>query len=78
MAWTQHGEVFYLLCSRSSGLGWQPVLGILTLLMLLPLPFWYSRLGYARQAGFLLFGVAFGIVFQRCASVWCELFVSPL
>src|SRR5262245_44851713 len=50
---------------RASGLGWQPVLGILTLLLLLSLPFVYSRLGYAPQAGFLLFGAAFGMLFQR-------------
>ena len=62
---------------RSAGLGWQPVLGILTLLMLLLLPFWYSRLGYARQAGFLLFGVAFGIVFQRSRFCLVRAFREP-
>jgi uncharacterized protein len=62
---------------RSSGLGWQPVLSILTLLMLLPLPFWYSRLGYTRQAGFLLFGVAFGIVFQRSRFCLVRAFREP-
>ena len=62
---------------RSSGLGWQPVLGILTLLLLLLLPFLYSRLGYARQAGFLLFGVAFGLVFQRSRFCLVRAFREP-
>jgi uncharacterized protein len=62
---------------RSAGLGWQPVLGILTLLLLLSLPFWYSRLGYARQAGFLLFGVAFGVVFQRSRFCLVRAFREP-
>ena len=69
---------FYTFCApRSSGLGWQPVLGIFMLLMLLPLPFWYSRLGYAQQAGFLLFGVAFGIVFQRSRFCLVRAFREP-
>ena len=71
------GKSYTFCAPRSSGLGWQPVLGILTLLMLLPLPFLYSRLGYARQAGFLLFGVAFGIVFQRSRFCLVRAFREP-
>jgi hypothetical protein len=43
----------------------QPVLGGLLLAALLGLPFVYSSLGYTPQGGFPVFGVAFGVVFQR-------------
>jgi uncharacterized membrane protein YedE/YeeE len=62
---------------RSSGPGWQPVLGILTLLTLLLLPFLYSQRGYAPQAGFLLFGVAFGMLFQRSRFCLVRAFREP-
>jgi uncharacterized protein len=71
------GKSYTCCAPRSLGPGWQPVLGILTLLMLLLLPFWYSRLGYARQAGFLLFGGAFGILFQRSRFCLVRAFREP-
>ncbi len=71
------GKSYTVCAPQSSGLGWQPVLGILTLLLLLPLAFWYSRLGYARQAGFLLFGVAFGMLFQRSRFCLVRAFREP-
>jgi uncharacterized protein len=71
------GKSFTLWATRSSGLGWQPVLGLLTLLMLLSLPFLYSRRGYAPQAGFLLFGVTFGMVFQRSRFCLVRAFREP-
>jgi hypothetical protein len=71
------GKSYTFCAPRSSGLGWQPVLGILTLLMLLTLPFLYSRIGYAQQAGFLLFGVAFGILFQRSRFCLVRAFREP-
>jgi uncharacterized membrane protein YedE/YeeE len=71
------GQSYTFCAPKSSGRGWQPVLGILTLLMLLSLPFWYSRLGYTRQAGFLLFGGAFGIVFQRSRFCLVRAFREP-
>jgi uncharacterized protein len=71
------GKAYTFCAPRASGLGWQPVLGILTLLMLLPLPFLYSRLGYARQAGLLLFGVAFGMLFQRSRFCLVRAFREP-
>jgi uncharacterized protein len=71
------GKSYTFCAPRSSGLRWQPVLGLLTLLMLLPLPFVYRRLGYAPQAGFLLFGVAFGIVFQRSRFCLVRAFREP-
>jgi len=71
------GKSFTFWATRSSGLGWQPVLGLLTLLMLLSLPFLYSRRGYAPQAGFLLFGVTFGMVFQRSRFCLVRAFREP-
>jgi uncharacterized membrane protein YedE/YeeE len=53
------------------------VLGSFTLLLLLSLPLWYSRLGYTRQAGFLLFGVAFGMLFQRSRFCLVRAFREP-
>lgn len=71
------GKSFTFWATSSSGLGWQPVLGLLTLLMLLSLPFLYSRRGYAPQAGFLLFGVTFGMVFQRSRFCLVRAFREP-
>ena len=71
------GQSYTFCAPRSSGRGWQLVVGILTLLMLLSLPLWYSRLGYTRQAGFLLFGVAFGMLFQRSRFCLVRAFREP-
>src|SRR5438046_5850673 len=43
----------------------QPWLGALLLVLLLATPAVYSRAGYVAQGVFLLFGVAFGVIFQR-------------
>ncbi len=68
----------YAFCAvRSSGLGWQPAFGALALLALLLLPFVYNRLGYTPQAGFLLFGVAFGFIFQRSRFCLVRAFREP-
>ena len=61
------GKSYTCCAPRSSGPGWQPVLGILTLLMLLPLPFWYSRLGYARTGGISAFWGGFWYAFPALA-----------
>lgn len=68
----------YTFCgARPSGFGWQPVLGALVLMALLLLLLVYNGLGYTRQAGFLLFGVAFGIVFQRSRFCLVRAFREP-
>src|SRR6266446_4622846 len=59
------------------GRGIGSYLGLKYLLMLLALPFLYSRLGYARQAGFLLFGVASGMLFQRSRFCLVRAFREP-
>ncbi len=62
---------------RSGRLGAQPVLGALLLAALLCLPFVYSTFGYIPQGGFLLFGVAFGMLFQRSRFCLVRAFREP-
>ena len=65
--------------ARAHGLGAQPCVGALLLLLLvLALPYAYSRAGYVPQAGFLLFGVTFGVVFQRSRFCFVRAFREPL
>jgi hypothetical protein len=63
--------------ARSGGLGVQPVLGALLLAALLSLPFLYNAFGYTPQGGFLLFGVAFGVIFQRSRFCLVRAFREP-
>ncbi len=71
------GRSFTLGAARSRGLGWQPALGAVVLLALLALPFVYTRFGFAAQGAFLLFGVAFGVVFQRSRFCLVRAFREP-
>ena len=71
------GKSYSFGASRAPGLGCQPALGALALLVLLLLPFVYNRLGYTPQAGFLLFGVAFGVTFQRSRFCLVRAFREP-
>src|SRR5204863_338057 len=57
------GRVY--LASSAAGPSRQPWVGALLLIVLLATPFVYSRGGYVAQGVFLLFGVAFGVIFQR-------------
>ncbi|MBI2159196.1 MAG: YeeE/YedE family protein [Candidatus Rokubacteria bacterium] len=63
--------------ARTDGASRQPVAGALLLLALLVLPFVYARWGYVPQGTFLLFGVAFGIVFQRSRFCLVRAFREP-
>jgi len=71
------GKSYSFLAVRSSGLGLQPFLGVLFLLVLLLLPFVYGSQGYSKQAGFLLFGLAFGMIFQRSRFCLVRAFREP-
>ena len=62
---------------RSGGMGAQPVLGALVMASLLALPFAYDAFGYTPQGGFLLFGVAFGVIFQRSRFCLARAFREP-
>jgi uncharacterized membrane protein YedE/YeeE len=55
----------------------QPVAGLLLVAALLVLPFVYARVGYHAQGVFLLFGVAFGVVFQRSRFCLVRAFREP-
>jgi uncharacterized membrane protein YedE/YeeE len=71
------GRSFSFFGASSRRLGLQPVVGSLALLALLALPFVYDRHGYTPQAGFLLFGVAFGVLFQRSRFCLVRAFREP-
>ena len=55
----------------------QPIVGALLLLLIMSAPFVYSRSGYVPQGVFLLFGVAFGFVFQRSRFCLVRAFREP-
>jgi uncharacterized membrane protein YedE/YeeE len=55
----------------------QPQVGAVLALALLATPFVYARAGYAPQGIFLLFGVAFGVIFQRSRFCLVRAFREP-
>jgi len=55
----------------------QPVLGAVLLAALLAAPWLFARAGHVPQGLFLLFGVAFGIVFQRSRFCLVRAFREP-
>jgi uncharacterized protein len=55
----------------------QPVAGLLLAGVLLALPFVYAGAGLAAQGVFLLFGVVFGVVFQRSRFCLVRAFREP-
>jgi hypothetical protein len=71
------GKAYSFCAAGALGLGWQPAVGALALLTLLLLPFAYNRFGYTPQAAFLLFGVAFGLIFQRSRFCLVRAFREP-
>lgn len=75
--WSAGRSYVFGAARHDGGLGVQPMLGALLLLGLLGLPFVYSGLGYTPQAGFVLFGGAFGFVFQRSRFCLARAFREP-
>jgi uncharacterized membrane protein YedE/YeeE len=55
----------------------QPVVGLLLAAGLLALPFVYAGAGFAPQGVFLLFGVVFGVIFQRSRFCLVRAFREP-
>lgn len=55
----------------------QPLAGVLLAAALLLLPFLYARTGYHAQGIFLLFGVVFGVIFQRSRFCLVRAFREP-
>ncbi len=71
--WSSSGGRVYLGASGSR----QPVAGVLLLVLVVAAPFVYSRAGYAAQGVFLLFGAAFGVIFQRSRFCPVRAFREP-
>jgi uncharacterized protein len=55
----------------------QPVAGLVLVIALLALPFLYARQGFHTQGLFLLFGVVFGVIFQRSRFCLVRAFREP-
>ena len=75
-AWSS-GNAHVFAGARADGASRQPWVGALVLLALVLIPFAYARSGYVSQGIFLLFGVAFGIVFQRSRFCLVRAFREP-
>jgi uncharacterized protein len=63
--------------SHSATSSRQPLAGLLLAGVLLILPFVYARAGFHPQGVFLLFGVVFGVVFQRSRFCLVRAFREP-
>jgi uncharacterized membrane protein YedE/YeeE len=63
--------------SAAEGASRQPLAGVVVALALLAVPFLYARQGYANQGLFLLFGVVFGVIFQRSRFCLVRAFREP-
>jgi uncharacterized protein len=55
----------------------QPIAGLLLAGALLAVPFVYASVGFAAQGVFLLFGVVFGVIFQRSRFCLVRAFREP-
>jgi hypothetical protein len=62
---------------RAAGASRQPVAGGALAAVVLALPFAFARAGYAPQGIFLLFGVVFGVIFQRSRFCLVRAFREP-
>jgi uncharacterized membrane protein YedE/YeeE len=63
--------------ARTSASSVQPWIGLILFFSLTGVAYVYHRLGYAPQAAFLLFGVAFGVVLQRSRFCLVRAFREP-
>jgi uncharacterized protein len=61
----------------AKGANRQPLAGALVLAGLVAAPFVYAAVGYPKQGVFLLFGAAFGVVFQRSRFCLVRAFREP-
>jgi uncharacterized membrane protein YedE/YeeE len=75
-AWSEAGGRVYLR-SGAGAASRQPWAGALVLLLVLAAPFLYARAGYGTQGVFLLFGAAFGVIFQRSRFCLVRAFREP-
>jgi len=75
-AWSEASRRVYLQ-SHAGAASRQPWVGALVLLLVLAAPFLYARAGYGTQGVFLLFGAAFGVIFQRSRFCLVRAFREP-
>ena len=61
----------------SNGASRQPVVGALLVVLLVATSVVYTRVGYVSQGIFLLFGAAFGVIFQRSRFCLVRAFREP-
>ncbi|HLF50645.1 MAG TPA: YeeE/YedE thiosulfate transporter family protein [Methylomirabilota bacterium] len=72
------GKSYTMGRARQDATGLQPWLGgALLVALVVALPYLYARSGYGSQAGLLLFGVAFGVIFQRSRFCLVRAFREP-
>lgn len=74
--WSE-GRGRVLAAPAPTGASRQPLVGALVLAAMLAAPFAYGAAGYSRQGVFLLFGAAFGVVFQRSRFCLVRAFREP-
>jgi uncharacterized membrane protein YedE/YeeE len=74
-AWSAGRSRVFLAAPRTGGA--QPVVGVLVILLLLALPFVYAQVGHGPRGLFLVFGAAFGFVFQRSRLCLVRAFREP-
>jgi hypothetical protein len=73
--WSEGGRV--LGAPPATGGSRQPLAGALVLAALVAAPFAYAAAGYPKQGVFVLFGAAFGVVFQRSRFCLVRAFREP-
>ena len=74
--WSRGGGRIYLQAGSPAAVGHAWAGGIVAALVLAAL-FFYARAGYGPQGVFLLFGVAFGVIFQRSRFCLVRAFREP-
>lgn len=74
-AWSTGKSAVFLAAGRESAT--QPVLGALVIVALLALPFVYAQAGHGPRGLFLVFGAAFGFIFQRSRLCLVRAFREP-
>lgn len=62
---------------RADGASRQPLVGLAVLVVLLVLPWTYAEAGFSARGLYLLFGAAFGVIFQRSRFCLVRAFREP-
>ena len=75
-SWSRGGGRIYLQAGDRAAAR-QPWAGVLVVVLIVTVLFLYARAGYGTQGIFLLFGLAFGVVFQRSRFCLVRAFREP-